>query len=209
MVINRLSNKMNVSVILGHPYEHSFNAAIAQTVKKALEENGYTVLFHDLYRENFNPVMSGTELIGDVTDDALVKLHQQEIKITDGIVIIHPNWWGQPPAILKGWIDRVLRENVAYGFSAGDNGGGLPIGLLKAQAGIVFNTSNTPVNRETNVFGDPLQHIWKDCIFDFCGVSAFDRMTFRVVADSSIEHRKIWLEEAKEMINKYFPKGGL
>lgn len=200
---------MNVSVILGHPYEHSFNATIAQTVKKALEENGYTVLFHDLYRENFNPVMSGTELVGDVTDDALVKLHQQEIKITDGIVIIHPNWWGQPPAILKGWIDRVLRENVAYGFPVGDNGGGLPIGLLKAKAGIVFNTSNTPVNRETNVFGDPLQHIWKDCIFDFCGVSAFDRMTFRVVADSSIEHRKIWLEEAKEMINKYFPKRGL
>ncbi|WP_342990960.1 MULTISPECIES: NAD(P)H-dependent oxidoreductase [Bacteroides] len=200
---------MNISVILGHPYKHSFNAAIAQTVKQVLEENGHTVMFHDLYRENFNPVMSRTELVGDVTDDALVKLHQQEIKITDGIVIIHPNWWGQPPAILKGWADRVLRENGAYGFPAGDNGGGLPIGLLKAKVGIVFNTSNTPTNREMNVFGDPLQHIWKDCIFDFCGVSTFDRMTFHVVADSSIEHRKILLEEVNEMINKYFPKVGL
>lgn len=198
---------MNVSVILGHPYDHSFNAAIAQTVKKTLEENGHTVMFHDLYREKFNPVMPGKELVCDSTDDALVKLHQQEIKRTDGIIIIHPNWWGQPPAILKGWVDRVLRENVAYTFPAGDNGGGLPIGLLKAKAGIVFNTSNTPAEREINAFGDPLQHIWKDCIFDFCGVGTFARMTFRVVADSSVEERRIWLEEVKEVINEYFPKG--
>ena len=40
-------------------------------------------------------------------------------------------------AILKGWVDRVLRENVAYTFPAGDNGGGLPIGLSKAKVGLV------------------------------------------------------------------------
>lgn len=197
---------MNISVIVAHPYEHSFNAAIAQTVKKTLEENGYIVMFHDLYEENFNPVLPGKELACDITEDALVKLHQQEIRKTDGIVIIHPNWWGQPPAMVKGWVDRVLRENVAYTFPAGDNGGGLPIGLLKAKAAIVFNTSNTPADREMKVFGDPLQRIWKDCIFDFCGISTFDRIMFRVVADSSLEQRKGWLEEVKEMINKYFPQ---
>ena len=196
---------MKVSVILGHPYMHSFNAAIAQIVIKTLEKNGYTVMFHDLYKENFNPVMPSKELVHDTTDNALIELHQQEIKDTDGIVIIHPNWWGQPPAVLKGWVDRVLRENIAYIFPVGDNGGGLPIGLLKAKAGIVFNTSNTPEKRENETFGDPLQHIWKDCIFDFCGVVTFDRMIFRIVADSSVEQRRIWLEEVEEMINKYFP----
>jgi len=39
-----------------------------------------------------------------------------------GIVIVHPNWWGQPPAILKGWVDRVLRPGVAYEFTEGDQG---------------------------------------------------------------------------------------
>lgn len=196
--------KMKVSVILGHPYEHSFNNAIAETVIRTLTEKNHEVMFHDLYQENFNPIISGNELVSDHTEDGLVLLHQQEIRDADGIIIIHPNWWGQPPAILKGWVDRVLRENVAYTFPADDNGGGLPIGLLKAKIGLVFNTSNTPEKREIEVFGDPLEHIWKDCIFDFCGVSNFDRIMFRVVADSSLEERKEWLVQVQDMINRYF-----
>jgi NAD(P)H dehydrogenase (quinone) len=195
---------MKVSVILGHPYEGSFNSAIARIVIETLENNGHTVMFHNLYSENFNPSIPKRELVCDISDDELVALHQREIREADGIVIIHPNWWGQPPAILKGWIDRVLRENVAYTFPVGDNGGGLPIGLLKAKAAIVFNTSNTPEKRENEVFGDPLQRIWKDCIFDFCGVTVFDRKMFRVIADSSAEQRDNWLKEVKNMINKYF-----
>ena len=110
----------------------------------------------------------------------------------------------QPPAILKGWIDRVLRENVAYAFPPNDNGGGLPLGLLPAKAALVFNTSNTPEARETNVFGDPLQRLWRDCIFAFCGVNVFDRLMFRVIADSTATERALWLEQAAAMAEKYF-----
>lgn len=196
---------MKVSVILGHPYENSFNSAIAATVVGSLKRNGHTVMFHDLYLENFNPVIPKEELVSDQTRDPLVKLHQQEIRETDGIIIIHPNWWGQPPAILKGWVDRVLRENVAYTFPEGDNGGGLPTGLLKAKAGLVFNTSNTPEKREIEIFGDPLSRLWKDCMFDFCGISVFDRIMFRIVADSSRAEREEWLNQTRNMVNHYFP----
>lgn len=197
---------MNVSVILGHPYENSFNAAIAKAAAEALEEYGHTAIFHDLYQEGFIPVIPQDELVSDQTKDSLVTLHQQEIRETDGIIIIHPNWWGQPPAILKGWVDRVLRENVAYTFPEGDHGSGLPIGLLKAKAALVFNTSNTPEEREIEVFGDPLERLWRDCIFDFCGVKVFDRKMFCVIADSSEEDRKQWLFQTKEMVKQYFPK---
>lgn len=135
----------------------------------------------------------------------MVVLHWQEIKEVDGVIVIHPNWWGQPPAILKGWVDRVLRENIAYTFPEGDNGGGLPIGLLKAKIGVVFNTSNTPKEREEYVFGDPLQRIWKDCIFDFCGITTFERKMFRIIADSTDQERKEWLNEVVDTVNKYFP----
>ena len=111
---------MKISVILGHPYEKSLNAAIAETVRKILQENGYQVCFHDLYKEKFNPVISGQELVTDVPEDELTRLHQREIREADGIIIVHPNWWGQPPAMLKGWVDRVLREEVAYTFPEGD-----------------------------------------------------------------------------------------
>lgn len=196
---------MKISVILGHPYENSFNSAIAETVVTTLKNNGHIVMFHDLCQENFNPILSDKELISDITEDDLVLCHQREIKEADGIIIIHPNWWGQPPAVLKGWVDRVLRENIAYTFSEGDSGGGLPIGLLKAKVGLVFNTSNTPKERENTVFGDPLQRIWKDCIFDFCGVTVFDRLMFRVIANSTSSERVSWLNEVRKKINKYFP----
>lgn len=196
---------MKISVILGHPYDKSFNAAIAQTVVAKLKQNGHLVRFHDLCRENFDPVLRDRELVSDTADDELVLCHQREIREADGIIVIHPNWWGQPPAILKGWVDRVLRENIAYTFSQGDKGGGLPIGLLKARAGLVFNTSNTPAQRENHVFGDPLQRIWKDCIFDFCGVTVFDRLMFRVIADSTDSERAAWLNEAAGMVDRYFP----
>ena len=196
---------MKISVILAHPYEQSFNAAIAAAVVKTLDECGHTVLFHDLCREHFDPVIPKEELVGDQTNDPLVRLHQEEIQAADGIVIIHPNWWGQPPAVLKGWVDRVLRENVAYAFPAGDSGGGLPIGLLRAKKGLVFNTSNTSAARENDVFGDPLQRLWQDCIFGFCSVIEFDRVMFRIVADSSADERDAWLREAAERTQRSFP----
>ena len=194
-----------ISVILAHPYTHSLNAAIAATVVSTLEKNGYGVHFHDLYQEGFDPLLSGEELAAGKSNDPLLRQHQAEISRAHGIIIVHPNWWGQPPAILKGWVDRVLRENTAYTFPTGDNGGGLPIGQLPAKAALVFNTSNTPAQREQDVFGDPLERIWKDCIFAFCGVHAFDRLMFRVVADSDEATRQHWLQQAAEMVNKHFP----
>lgn len=194
-----------VSVILAHPYAHSLNAAIAATVIATLQQNGYSVHFHDLYREGFNPLISGQELVADDSSDPLLRQHQEEIARAHGIIIVHPNWWGQPPAILKGWVDRVLREHVAYTFPVGDNGGGLPIGLLPAKAALVFNTSNTPEQREHEVFGDPLERIWRDCIFAFCGVHTFDRLMFRVVADSDRQMREDWLQQTADMVGQYFP----
>ena len=195
----------HISVILAHPYTHSLNAAIAATVVATLKKNGYGVHFHDLYQEGFNPLISGQELVADDSSDPLLRQHQEEIARAHGIIIVHPNWWGQPPAILKGWVDRVLREHVAYTFPVGDNGGGLPIGLLPAKAALVFNTSNTPEQREHEVFGDPLERIWKDCIFAFCGVHTFDRLMFRVVADSDRQTREDWLQQAADMVGQYFP----
>jgi putative NADPH-quinone reductase len=198
--------KMNILIILGHPDNRSFNHAIADTCRNRLVENGHSVLFHDLYREGFNPITDVNEIPKQGKIDNLIKTHCDNLKDSDGIIIIHPNWWGQPPAILKGWIDRVFRPGVAYEFEEGDSGEGLPIGLLKAKIGLVFNTSNTNEERENNIFKDPLETIWKNCIFSFCGVKQFDRRMFRIVVTSDLNQRQIWLNEAKTMIDKYFPK---
>lgn len=197
---------MNVSVILGHPSRESFNHAIADAAVNALRDNGQSVSFHDLYAEKFDSALPARELSKDGIVDPIVKRHCDEIASADGIVVIHPNWWGQPPAVLKGWIDRVLRPGVAYEFIEGDSGEGVPRGLLKAKAALVLNTSNTQAARELAVFGDPLETIWKNCIFGLCGVNSVHRRTFGVIVTSTPRQRDEWLQEVRQTVNALFPK---
>ena len=171
-----------------------------------MKQNGYDVNFHDLYEEKFDPILLFQEFQKDAHLPLEIEKHCKEISDADGIVIIHPNWWGQPPAILKGWVDRVIRPGVAYEFLEGDNGEGIPNGLLKAKSALVFNTSNTEAEREKNIFGDPLETIWKNCIFDLCGVNNFYRKMFNIIVVSSEEQRKEWLKEVKQTVIEYFPK---
>ena len=196
---------MKVTVILGHPDTGSFNYAIAKAAVKALNEHGHSVTFHDLYREHFPPVLTAQEIPRDADLPRMISEHCAEIALAEGIIIVHPNWWGQPPAILKGWIDRVFRPGVAYEFVEGDSGEGVPNGSLKAKAALVFTTSNTPWEREQAVFGDPLDTLWKNCVFALCGVNNFYRKNFGVVATSTPMQRQKWLEEAADITKNYFP----
>ena len=150
---------MKISVILAHPTAGSFNHAIALKAVKALKQNGHKVFFHDLYQERFDPLLTVAEIPREASLPPEVQRHCREIAEADGIVIIHPNWWGQPPAILKGWVDRVIRPGIAYEFLEGDKGEGIPKGLLKARAALVFNTSNTPEERERHIFCRPSRDV--------------------------------------------------
>jgi NAD(P)H dehydrogenase (quinone) len=199
---------MKISVILAHPDPGSFNHAIARTAVEELEKYGHKIFFHDLYAEGFDPLLPADEIPADASLPAAVRAHCGEIRQAEGIVIVHPNWWGQPPAILKGWIDRVIRPEVAYRFLEGDSGEGVPRGLLAARAAVVFNTSNTRLERERDVFGDPLETIWKNCVFGLCGVDVFYRRMFSVVVTSTGTERKHWLEEVRATMNRFFPARG-
>lgn len=196
---------MRISVILAHPRKGSFNHAIAETATATLRECGHRVTCHDLYAEQFDPILSYEEIARNAILPPVIADQCHEIAHAEGVVIVHPDWWGMPPAILKGWIDRVLRPGVAYRFSETDSGEGVPEGLLAVRAALVFNTSNTPAAREQEVFGDPLERLWKDCIFSFCGVPVFRRRMFRVVVTSTEAQRKEWLADVRDMTRSTFP----
>ncbi len=197
---------MQISLILAHPQPGSFNHAIAAAALAEARANGHDVRFRDLYAEKFDPLLPGQEVVEEAVLPAAVAAHCRELAAADGIVVVHPNWWGQPPAVLKGWIDRVIRPGVAYRFLENDAGEGVPIGLLKARAALVFNTANTPAVREREVFGDPLETIWRHCVFGLCGVSTLHRETFSVVVTSSLEQRSHWLRCVGATVARYFPR---
>lgn len=191
---------MKVSIILGHQQTGSFNHAIAAVAKQTLEANGHAVILHDLYAEHFDPILPNDEIRGG-TRDALVQQHLDEIAVAEGIIVIHPNWWASPPAILKGWLDRVLRQGVAYHFVDG-----APVGLLKADNALVFTTSNTPKDVELKWFGDPLENFWTTCVLRYCGAKNVERTNYESIIMSSPEQRAGWLADVAERVSKAFPR---
>ncbi|GAA1522895.1 NAD(P)H-dependent oxidoreductase [Streptomyces albidochromogenes] len=167
-------------------------------VVEELRRRGSDVLAHDLCAEGFVPLLSADET-GTVEEaarahEAQVAMHRKEVATLDAMVFVHPNWWGMPPAVLTGWIQRVLAPGVAYklGTAAGE-----PAGLLKAGRALVLNTSDTPADREEREFGDPLQSIWSACVLPYVGVRDVRRVVFRTVTDSTEEERAAWLDHAR------------
>jgi putative NADPH-quinone reductase len=197
---------MKILIVLAHPDSSSFNHAIADIVVKGLQDADHTAIFHDLYRERFDPLLSTPEIPKNALLSPVLNKHCTEAVSADGIIIIHPNWWGQPPAILKGWVDRIFRPGIAYEFKEGDSGEGVPIGLLQAKTALVFTSSNTSPERERDIFGDPLETLWKNCIFGLCGITNFYRKNFSIIVTSTVEQRESWLTEVKEIVSTHFPK---
>ncbi|MDD1730802.1 MAG: NAD(P)H dehydrogenase (Quinone) [Methanosaeta sp. NSM2] len=196
---------MRVLVILAHPRSNSFNHAIGEAAVHVLEAEGHQVAFHDLYAEGFDPILGWKEIPKGSQIDGTIAMHCRDLVEAEGIIVVHPNWWGMPPAMLKGWVDRVIRPGVAYEFLEGDSGDGVPRGLLQARIALVFNTSNTPLQRELEAFGDPLQTLWKNCIFGLCGIGDFRRKSYGVVVTSTEEQRQAWLDDVRETVRQCFP----
>ncbi len=192
---------MNVLVILGHQNAGSFCHAIAQSARDELASLGHRVVFHDLYAERFDPILPQAEIPKDAPLEPVVRKYCEEVAAADGYVVVHPNWWAMPPAVLKGWIDRVFRQGVTYEFTAGGVNG-----FLKGRRAVVFTTSNTPRDVELAVFGDPLEGLWKKCIFGFCGVEDADfvRRNFESIILSTPEQRRDWLDEARRIVRERF-----
>ncbi|MBP2443406.1 NAD(P)H-dependent oxidoreductase [Rhizobium leguminosarum] len=201
---------MRIFSLVAHPRPSSFCHVISERARKELIALGHEVLHHDLYAENFDPCLTAEEAytIGDTletalnrTADPVTRQHRSEVTSAEGLLVVHPNWWGKPPAILAGWLDRILVPGVAYRLATAD---GLPEGLLSIKNALIFNTSDTHAERERTELGDPLELIWGRCVLPYCGVETYHRHVFRPVVGSSDEQRKSWLEEAEGVTRRTF-----
>ena len=196
---------MNISLILGHPAPNSFNHAIARTALEALAAAGHHVWFHDLQAEGFDPCFTAAELQRDAVLPPLVARHLEEVCAADGLIVVHPNYWSRPPAIVCGWVDRVLRAGRAYQFVPDGQGGARAVGLLRARVGLVFNTANTPQEKEEALLGDPLEVHWRKVVFPLCGVARVYRRNFSPVIVSTPDQRRQWLEDVAHAVREWFP----
>jgi len=105
-------------VVLAHPAEHSFNRSVATEYCETVERCGQTAILRDLYAMDFDPRLSATERPG-VAGYSVSPFVEHELELVGScsvITLVYPLWFGMPPAIIKGYIDRVL----GAGFQARD-----------------------------------------------------------------------------------------
>ncbi|WP_137392248.1 NAD(P)H-dependent oxidoreductase [Rhodoligotrophos defluvii] len=166
---------MNVLIVYAHPEPSSFSAALRDRAAEALRASGHEVAISDLYAEGFNPV-AGRHDFHSVADPdrfhyqseqahaareqafspELVR-EQRRVAAADFLILQYPLWWGAPPAILKGWFERVL----AYGFAYVD-GHRFDTGLFKGRRAMLSVTTGGTTERfgPTGVYGEIDRVLW-------------------------------------------------
>ena len=191
---------MKILLILGHPNPESLNHAIAEKSVSVLQKLGHEVFFHDLYQECFDPVLSlNEENMPEEELPEFLQHHLRHFKEAEGVVFVHPNWWGGPPAILRGWVDRVVRANSCYQFTKDG-----VVSHVSGKTIQIFSTSNTPRDVEMRVYGDPIEKFWKVIVFGLLNVRSCERRNFESVVLSTLEERQCWLEEIETILKRQF-----
>ncbi|MBS7540047.1 NAD(P)H-dependent oxidoreductase [Ancylobacter lacus] len=110
---------MRVLLVYCHPVPESFNAAVRDAAVRGLARAGHEVDLLDLYAEGFDPVMGAQERRDYHTPGTNllpVADHVARVKRAQALVLVYPTWWYGPPAMLKGWLDRVLIPYETFGM---------------------------------------------------------------------------------------------
>lgn len=190
---------MKVLIVYAHPNPQSFNHAILDSFTEGLASAGHTYEVVDLYAINFNPCLSREDFAklteGKTADD--VQVQQEKVSQADGLVLIHPIWWTGPPAILKGWIDRVFSLGFAYNFDEKD---GHPIGLLKHKKAMVINTAGA-TEKDAKKAGstDALKKTEVEGIFKFTGINDVQHVIFYDVIMTDDTTREGYLQKSRNL----------
>jgi NAD(P)H dehydrogenase (quinone) len=155
-------------LVTAHPEPTSFTGALAERAVAVLTRAGHTATVSDLYAEGFDPVAGRHDFaaVADAgrfhyqteqehaarTDGFSDEIRREQARLAEAdlVVLLFPLWWGAPPAILKGWFERVL----AYGFAYVD-GRRFDTGLFKGRRALVaVTTGGTPERfSEGGVYG--------------------------------------------------------
>ena len=181
-----------ILVVYGNYNQLYFNSAIKKTFMKTAIEHGHSIDCIDLYAENFNPVYAGEN------PDTQVLNHRKRIEECDIITLIAPIWNFRMPAIVEGWIDKVLAPPWAFEFKKLVGNYGYPLGKLKNKKAIIFCTYGSPRLAITTFFLNlPIRRL-KRGVFYICGIKKINYRRYFAVPFVSEKKRKAFLEDVKK-----------
>lgn len=188
---------MKYLIIFAHPNTKGHNTQILNQIKSKFDSIKIDYDTIDLYTEKYNPVLSADELYtaGGKSVSPQTLKYREKIKSANEIIFIAPIWWGTVPAIMHGFIDKVLVPEFAFKY----NSQGLPTGLLKDKFARVFITSGTPdFVMKTILRNGPIKTLTKS-ILSFCGLKS--KIYYVGHADEYTTKQK---DKINKQVNKFF-----
>lgn len=189
---------MRALIVYAHPNPKSFNHAILETAQETLREAGVEVRVRDLYAERWDPSLSARDfetLIGGRVPGDIAR-EQEAVSWADTLIMVFPVWWFGPPAILKGWLDRVFSVNFAYRST--DHG---LEGLLKGRQALILSTSGA--DEAAARASGMLEAIRISLVEGTLRMSGFDPVTyhnFHAVPFVSDADRHAMLDDVKRLV---------
>lgn len=181
-----------------HPDPNSFTASVAERVAGAFSDHEIVHTTVDLYREGFEPTMPMDEFSRKFSFDAEVQRHVALLEESTHLAIVHPDWWGTPPALLKGWVDRVFRPGVAYEFEGAEFAQKKSSPLLAGTRAIVFVTSNDE-SRDAIPVVEPF---WRN-VFRYSGIAPHSVHVLQGFHSLDSAGRISWLASIPEKIRAW------
>jgi len=192
-------------VIVAHPRPDSFNMQLKDRYVSCLERFQHDVRIRDLYALGFNPVATPKDLAagrtGNYEED--VRTEQEHFLWSDVITFISPVWWMSFPAILKGYIDRILVEGFAYAYGMGKKH---TSGLIENKRCMIISTSgSTLTNFEESGKMSALAITQDEFTLEFCNIKVIERLHFGPVGSRlTDELAKSFFNEVEAAVRRHF-----
>lgn len=182
-----------ILLILGHPSDASFCAALAERYVQSAIDAGHEVRQLRLGELDFDPVLREGYRQIQALEEAL-SVAQSDILWAEHLTLVYPIWWGGIPALLKGFFDRVFLPGFAFKYRKGK---AFPDKLLKGRTAHLLVTMDTPPWYYRWFYHMPGLHQVRKTTLEFCGIKPLRTLTFGPLLDSSDQQRNTWLRQAQ------------
>ena len=185
-----------VLVVYCHPNPKSFTHAVMTAVSSGLRAGGASVEVVDLYAEGFDPalVVDETRRRRELDKVAETERHRALLTWCDVLVFVYPMWWGGFPAMLKGFVDRVIVSGVAYTYEGRPENAVFPRGLLRGKTVHLFYTLDAPAL--VGLFDPGFVSVYL-AVFWYSGVRSVRRHFLARLKRTTPARREAWLREVE------------
>ena len=184
-----------VAVIVGHPAADSWCGALADSYAAAARAGGHEVRMLQLAQLDFDPSLhEGYRQIQALEPDLLAA--QATVAWAEHVVIAYPIWWGSVPALLKGFLDRILLPGFAFKYRPGK---AFPEQLLRGRSAQLLVSMDTPPWYFRWVYRMPGIVQLKKTTLEFCGIAPVKVAAFGPLISSSPAQRASWLAKAARL----------